>query len=223
MYNSVIIRKNMKDEQNLNATAPDPQTNASAATTKRTPKQALGPEATETEFERKRKEAMLAMEGDEGRLRRERAEQRKKEEEIMSQVSVEKAGLTRRLSEIARQKEELETKWMQYSDKKAPLDARLAVLVEQEVRVESDGEKINQEEHNTVDPKVRQEIEKKRWENDDLRRKIEKEKWDIEDKTSNLTKFMEENKLAYQKVLDEEDQIARRVDEIDRTVKMYSV
>jgi len=177
----------------------------------------LPKEKTPSEEELKKKmEAILAMEGEEGRKRREDAEKAKKEAEMLNVLEAEKAELKNKLAEIAKKKEVFEIKWIDFSEKKKGLEDLLLPITESELTKEKEVQAKNQEEHATDDVKKRQSFEKERQSLEAERQKIEKEKWVIENKLEELRIVMEENKADYQKLLKEEYTIIDKVAEIDK-------
>lgn len=165
---------------------------------------------------KKKMDAILAMEGEEGRKRREEAEKAKKEAEIIGVLESEKAELNNKLAEIGKKKEESEIKWIDLSEKKKALESILSPIVDAEVIKEKEVQAKNQEEHATDDVKQRQGFEKERQSLEAERQKLENEKWAIENKIEDLKTIMEENKSSYQSLLREEYTIVDKIAEIDK-------
>jgi len=173
----------------------------------------------EEEKLKRKLEAILAMEGEEGRLKRERAEKEKMESDMVSKLDSEKAEINKKLSEISKKKEEYELKWVDITDKKGSIKQILDPIIESETNLEKNEQSKNQEEHATEDVRQRQALEKERQEISQQREKTEKDKWLIEDKILELDETSEKNKKEYQLLIDEEYSLLDKVKEIDKKIE----
>lgn len=208
----------MDEQQATNqSSALDPGTQTGAKTASDAP-------ILQNEEELKKKmEAILAMEGEEGRLKRERIEKEKEEAEMIGKLEKEKTVIKTKLEEIAKKKEKLELSWIDLSQKMGELKKLLDPISLAETNIEKDVQAKNQEEHATDDIKKRQEFEKERQTMETKRQVIEKEKWVIENKMLELTAVMNEDKLKYQSVLSEEYSLVDKTKEIDEKIRSIKV
>lgn len=183
--------------------------------------QANAEQVTETNaLELKKKmEAILAMEGEEGRARREAEERKKMEAKMVLELKAQKNALNKKLNEITKEKEKLELHWIDLDDKKNEIGKILDPITAAEIKVENDIQEKNKEEHATDDLKRRQEFEKQRQVLEAEREKLEKEKWVIEDKVYDVDSLMSEHKTKYQAVLKEEYSTIDQLAEIDKKVE----
>ena len=118
--------------------------------------------------EEQRKAAMLAMEGEEGRRKRELEEQYRKEQELRAKVEFEKAQFESKLRELTKQKEYLELEWIKYSSQKQPLENQVQPIKVEEKAAEDEERKAEQDEAVAVStlgtPAAKtEELETKRW------------------------------------------------------------
>ena len=204
----------MDENQTPNQTLTDEQTTASIITS----------QIQESEEDVKKKmEAILAMEGEEGRLRREKVEKEKEEAGMVAKLEEEKSEINKKLEETSKNKEELEIKWIDLSEKMKELQKILEPIKENEARLEKDIQSKNQEEHATEDILTRQGFEKERQVLEADRQKIEKEKWEIEGKVLEINGLMAENKAKFQKILDEEYSFFDKIKEIDLKIKSIKI
>lgn len=167
----------------------------------------------------KKMEAIMAMEGEEGRARREKEEMAKKEAAMLEETNKEKDTLTKQLKTISGEKEKLEFRWIDLSEKKQELQKLLEPILIKEANNEKDVQAKNQEEHATDDAKERQQFEKERQALEAEREKTEKEKWVIEDKIAELDKIMNENKEKYQQVLKDEYLVTDKIKNLDKKIE----
>ena len=173
------------------------------------------------ELEEKKKQAMLAMEGPEGRAHRETLERKEHEEEIKKRLGDERQALQKKIEELSTGKERLELKWVELNETKAPLEKSLAPVVAEETKVEKEESDIEMKERSTSDPVEKQATEKMRWGADDRRRAIEKERWSIEDEIGKINDIIKTNSEKYQELLAEEEKSQRRLDEIIKELAVY--
>ena len=152
--------------------------------------------------------ARLSMEGPERTLRRERSETEDK-------VETERKKLEDQLSSIAKDKEKYEINWVVLDNKQSELKKLLDPIKNEEEKIELEEERLESQEHTTSDVLERQNIEKKRWAIQDQRKEIEKQKWSLEDKILVTSKELEKNTLEYQKLLDDEESIRRKIDNLE--------
>ncbi|MBI3633757.1 MAG: hypothetical protein HY226_05720 [Candidatus Vogelbacteria bacterium] len=176
----------------------------------------------EKELEEKKKQAMLAMEGEEGRLHRESLERKKQEEELKAKLQDERTKLQQELERLSGEKEKLELKWVELNETKAPLEKNLEPIVAQATKVEQEESDIEKKEHSTNDPAERQTTEKMRWEVDDRRRSVEKDRWRLEDEIGKIDAIIKSNSEKYQVLLTEEEKVERRLEEINKNLSVYS-
>lgn len=204
----------MGDDQNTQKPAPK---NPKAALTNVV---AAEPKTNEVNTDTQKKlEAILAMEGEEGRARREAEEKKKKEAQMLVELEKQKTELNNKLAEISKKKDELELRWIDLNDKKEGIKKILDPILSSEIKTETEEQAKNQEEHAAQDIKQRQEIEKQRQALDIERQKIEQEKWGIEDKIYEVEQIMLQNKASYQVLIKEEYKIIDDLSEIDKKIE----
>ena len=177
--------------------------------------------AEEKELALKKKQAMLAMEGEEGKRHRENLERKQEEEEIKKKLYEERLFLEKELEKMSVQKEELELRWVELNEIKAPLEKSLEPIIALEIKVEKEEGDIEVKEHGTADPKERQAAEKMRWEVDDRRRSIEKDRFRLEDEIGKIDDIIKTNSEKYQTILTEEEKSQQRLDEIKKNLSVY--
>ncbi|MBI3632097.1 MAG: hypothetical protein HY225_01480 [Candidatus Vogelbacteria bacterium] len=170
----------------------------------------------------KKKQAMLAMEGEEGRRHREDLERKKQEEELKIKLEDERTKVGHELERLASEKEKLELKWVELNEIKAPLEKSLEPIVTKEAQVEKEESDIEKKEHSTSDPVERQATEKMRWEVEDRRRLVEKERWRMEDEIGKVNAIIKTNSDKYQELLAEEEKSQKRLDEINKNLSVYN-
>lgn len=173
------------------------------------------------DLEEKKKQAMLAMEGEEGKRRREALERKQQEEEFKKKLQEERSILEKKIEETAAKKEELELKWVELNQTKAPLEQSLKPIIADEIKVEKEEDDVQLKERGTADPKEKQAAEKMRWEVDDRRRAIEKSRWQLEDEIGRVNDIIKENSVKYQSLLTEEEKVQARLDEINKSLSVY--
>lgn len=161
--------------------------------------------------EDRRRAAMLAMEGPERTARRE-------EQEKTRQAREQKHEFEERLNQIAKQKEKLELGWIDLDEQRKKLKATLAPILEQEKQVQAEEVAAEEEEEKTGLPKEKHLVEEKRWVIQQKRKQIEDEKWKTEEKVVKLEEAIEANTNEYRSILDEEEKIHIKIDEINTSV-----
>lgn len=175
--------------------------------------------AGDSEEANKKMEAVLAMEGEEGRLRREQEEKEQKETEMINALEAERTELNEKLATVTKQKEDYEVKWIDLSDKKKEIQKILDPILANEIDIEKAEQAKSQEEHATDDPAARQGFEKERQALEIKRDEVEKEKWKLEDEKAKLDALLLQNTTEYQVIIKDEYTIQDRLKEIDATIK----
>jgi hypothetical protein len=204
----------MGDEQNTQKPKANGQkTNPNTATTAELKDKIAEPDT------KKKLEAILAMEGEEGRARREAEEKKKLEAQMLLDLEKQKSELNNKLSEIGKKKDEFELRWIDLNDKKEGIQKILDPILSSEIKTETEEQEKNKEEHAVQDIKQRQEIERQRQALEIERQKIEQEKWGIEDKIYEVDQVMQENKASYQTLIKEEYKIIDDLSEIDKKIE----
>lgn len=130
-------------------------------------------------------------------------------------LKAEQATIKARLEEIAKQKERLELKWISLDDTRAQIKTALAPLLEKENQIEATEQELELKENQIPTPKERREVEEKIWQAEDSRRAVEKEKWVVEEKLIQTEDAINEETKDYRALLDEEDTLWRRLEEIE--------
>ncbi len=157
--------------------------------------------------------ARLAMEGPERTVKRE-------EDETEKRVEDEKEKLEKDLALIGHHKEKLEINWVVLDTKQSEFKTLLAPLKQEEEAIELEEDQLEGEEHTTSDIAARQEIEKKRWTTQDKRKDLEKRKWEIENKILVIEADLKKNTEQYQKFLDEEEIINKKIETLEYEVQV---
>lgn len=173
------------------------------------------------DIEEKKKQAMLAMEGEQGKLHRESLERKQQEEELKKKLQEERATLQKSIDDLTAQKEKLELKWIELNEIKAPLEKSLTPIVADEIKVEKEDSDIEMKEKSTADPKEKQLVEKMRWEVEDRRRAVEKERWRLEDEIGKVNDIIKLNSEKYQILLSAEEKAEQRLNEINKNLSVY--
>ncbi len=177
--------------------------------------------AEEKDLAEKKKQAMLAMEGEEGKKHREGLERKQQEEDLKKKLQEERSALEKKIEELNVEKEKLELKWVELNEIKAPLEKAILPIVADETKTEKEEGDIEAKEKSVTDPKEKQTVEKMRWEIDDRRRAIEKDRWRLEDEIGKVNDIIKTNSRKYQGVLMEEEKIQQRLDEIKKNLSIY--
>jgi len=159
--------------------------------------------------------ARLAMEGPERTIKREREEKEKK-------IEAEKAKLNQALALVLKKKEDLEIGWVVLDNKRLDLKKILAPILTEEEALELKEEGLEGKERTTITPTDRQVIEKERWEIQDKRHTLEKQKWDYENKIIKIEELVKENTDKYQILLDEEEEITQKLEDLDSDLILMS-
>lgn len=179
------------------------------------------PATDENDVAEKKRLAMLAMEGEGGKRRREALEKRQAEEEIKKKLQAERTGLEKKIEELSAEKEKLELKWIELNEVKSPLEKNLTPVVTDEIKVEKEEEDAEKKEKSSANPKERQSAEKMRWGIDDKRRAIEKERWRLEDEIGKIDDIIKANSEKYQRILAEMENNQQRLEEIIKNLAVY--
>ena len=140
--------------------------------------------------------------------------QKKEQAEKIKGLNQEKAELENRQTQIQKEKEALEISWINFDDRRKNTRATLAPLLEQEKQVEDEEAKLELEEAKTVVPQERQALEKKRSLVQNRRQEIERQKWELEEAVWKVEAAIEANTKKYRGLLDEEDKIMARLQEM---------
>ncbi len=183
------------------------------------------PNDTQTDEEKdlaeRKRQAMLAMEGEEGKRHRENLERKQQEEDIKKGLQEERVTLEKAMERLSTDKERLELKWIELNGIKSPLEKSLAPVLADEIKIEKEEMAIEIKEKSATDPKDKQSAEKMRWEVDDRRRSIEKDRWQLEDEIGKINDIIKTNSEKYQAVLTEEEKTQHRLDEINKNLSVY--
>ncbi len=151
--------------------------------------------------------ARLAMEGPAYTAKRE-------ERETKEQVAEEKSKLSIRLQEIAEKKAALEETWIAIDSQRGEVKKQLEPLVKKEEEIEANEGQVEVEEKNTGLPQQKQQLEKRKWLLEDERRKLEEARWILDEKLSKIEAEIEANTTEYRKLLDEEEEIYSKLDQL---------
>lgn len=171
------------------------------------PKTSVVPNDKDQATTKKIEEARLAMEGIE------RTEKRLREERLAS-AGKEIKELENKLAEIEKNKEGLEIEWVKQDDRRQTLKTALKPIAESEKLAEDEEATLELAESQAALPAAKEEVEKKRWTVQDKRRAAEKEKWELQEKLWKIEAIIEENTKKYRALLEEEDKIKSRLDEL---------
>ena len=177
--------------------------------------------------EEQRKAAMLAMEGEEGRRKRELEEQYKREQELRSKLEFEKSQFESKLREITKQKESLELEWIKYSNQKQPLETQVQPIKAEEKAAEDEERKTEQDEAiaastpNTPVATI-QEVEMKRWAIQERRHHAEEQKWAFEKQIELLKSSMDALGNEYRRILNDEDSMKKTIRDSEAALKNLS-
>jgi len=163
--------------------------------------------------------AMEALEGQKWHDKRLEDEARQKIEEEKQKLLAEREEIKQKIVVIEREKEVFELQWINLNDQKTPLDKELEQTIAQELQLESEEKKIEQEEIAEDKPDARKVLEEARWQIQQNRHKAEEKKWDVQDKVSTIATAMTALSAKYQQLLAEEDNHKKRGQEIDRDIK----
>lgn len=155
--------------------------------------------------------ARMAMEGPERTAKR-------KEEEHEEVVKGEIAVIDKRLAEILKEKEKLELAWVDLDDKRSAIKQTLDPIKEKEKAAEAEEAALEEEEARQPFPKEKRLAEEKRWPVQEKRHQIETEKWQVEQKMMTVEEKVAENTNAYQKFLDEEEELKTKKATLEREI-----
>jgi len=175
-----------------------------------------------------KKQAMLAMEGEEGRRQRELEEQRKKEAELRAKLEGEKTQLELKLRELLQQKEALELEWIKYNNQETPLETQVQPIIAEEKAAEDEERKVEQDEAVAVStpgtPVAKiQEVEIKRWTVQERRHHAEEQKWAFQKQIESLKAAKDELGNAYRKILSDEDALKKTIRDAETALANLSI
>ena len=154
-----------------------------------------------------REAARRALEGAEHTAKREAEEKTRSAREELDQ-------LNQRLTVLRQEKEKLELAWIDLDGKKKALRTLIAPLADEEKRLEETEAKLETEEAATGVPEARHELELKREAAEAERKLLEEKKWAEESKIVTIDKTIEANTKQYRELLEEEDRITARVEQL---------
>ena len=175
-----------------------------------------------------KRQAMLAMEGENGRRQRELEEQHRKEEELRAKLEFEKTQIEAKLHEVSKQKEALELEWIKYNNQKTPLETQVQPIISEEKTAEDEERKTEQDEAVAVStPGVPiakiQDIEVKRWTIQERRHHAEEQKWAFQKQIEALKASMDTLGAAYRKILQDEDALKKSIRDAEAALKNLSI
>jgi len=202
----------MEPDQQLNQTAANqaatPADNVTPAPADPLTKEILDAAKPKSLAER-REEAAIAMQGPELAAKRE-AEARHRA------LKAERATIKDRLVELAKKKEKQELEWIKLDERRQHIKQILTPIIEQETKIETEETKLEEEQRQIGLPKERRAVEEKLWQIEDTRRQVEKEKWLIEEKLLSTESEIDADTKIYRALLDEEDALLTRLDQIEK-------
>ena len=153
--------------------------------------------------------ARVAMEGPERSAER---QQREKEQKVESAS----AELEKQKAKIEKEKEKLELDWIDWDNKRTALKKSLEPILAEETVIEDEEKKDELAEEQSALPEQKQNAEKKRQAIEDKRKEVEARKWVIQDKIKKIELEIEANTKKYQPLLDEEEKIIEKIEELKR-------
>ncbi len=156
----------------------------------------------------KLKAARLALEGPERAAKREKREHNE-------ELHKKRGEAERRLESIKQEKEKLELAWIALDEKRVHIRQTLMPLLEEEKKIEAEESELEERERINVVAKERQAIEKERYEVQKRRRAAEEKKWQIEESLTDTEEEVDIHTKAYQKLLDEEEQLYSILESLD--------
>lgn len=157
-------------------------------------------------LEEKKETARQAMEGAEWTAKREAETHDRAAKEELGQVESKLVGLRQ-------EKEKLELAWIELDDSRRRLRTVIDPLVAEEKKIEAEEATLESEEEKALEGD-KQVVEKKRQATQDKRRETEQKKWLEEDKLKKIEATITENTTHYRQLLDEEDKLQTRVDQL---------
>lgn len=163
----------------------------------------------ELTIEEKLEAARVAMEGPDRSAERIKRETEAKVEEETHELSEEKAVLDKK-------KEKLELAWIDLDSKRGVFKKELDPILAEEEKIESEERTAETEEEAAGLPAQKQAAEKKRQEKDAARKAVEEKKWVIQDKIAKIEVEIEANTKEYQTLLDEEEKILQKIDDLKK-------
>ncbi|MDO8183907.1 MAG: hypothetical protein Q7T49_02895 [bacterium] len=159
-------------------------------------------------MEEKREEAATAMMGPELTAKHE-------SENHTRSLKAERATIKTRLAEIAKIKEQYELAWIKLDTNRAQIKTELAPITTKEQAAESEEDKLEASEDVQALPKERRVVEEQRWQAQTARHQIEVAKWQVEEQLMSAEDKIEHETKAYRAILDEEDKLLTRLDQIE--------
>jgi hypothetical protein len=126
----------------------------------------------------------------------------------------EQAELATKLAAITKQKEALELAWIELDNGRKGVHQVLDPILAEEKKVEEEEAKLEAEEAKIGLPVEKHAVEEKRWAVADERKAVEQKKWGEEEKLVKVDKVIGDNTAEYRKLLDEEDKITTRLEQI---------
>ncbi len=156
----------------------------------------------------KREEAAVAMQGPELAAKHET-------ENHARSLKAERATIKARLEEIAKIKEQYELAWVKLDEQRAMIKTELTPLTTKEQEAESKEDKLEADEDSQALAKERRVVEEERWQAQTERHQIEQGKWQVEEKLMSAEDKIEQETKAYRAILDEEDKLLTRLDQIE--------
>lgn len=167
------------------------------------------PPSAETAIKQRIADAQAAMAGPE------RVAQWEQEEKTKS-AKAERGELEKKLRKIEEQKDKMELGWIAWDDKRRTLSTTLRPILDEEKKLEEEETKLELEEAKTVVPTEKKAVEEKRWQSQTKRRTLEEQKWKIEANLAEIEKGVGEETKKYQDLLNEEDALKSRLQEIEK-------
>lgn len=155
----------------------------------------------------KRSEAQAALAGQEWTEKHERENKTKA-------LKAEGDSLTQKLAGISKEKEALEFDWIELDNQRRAIRTVLNPLLDEEKKIEAEENNLEAEEAKIGLANDKQVVEKKRWATQDKRKEIEQKKWNEEEKLAKIEATIQANTTKYRNLLDEEEKIEQRSEQI---------
>jgi hypothetical protein len=159
-------------------------------------------------MEEKREEAAVAMQGPELAAKHEA-------EGHLRALKAERATIKTRLEEIAKIKEQYELAWVKLDEARVKIKTELEPITTKEQTAELNEDKLEASEDTQALPKERRVVEEERWAAQTERHQIEQSKWAVEERLMSAEEQIEQETKAYRNILDEEDKLLTRLDQIE--------
>lgn len=126
----------------------------------------------------------------------------------------EQQRLEARLAQLTKQKEALELAWIELDNGRKGVHQVLDPILAEEKKVEEEEAALEAEEAKIGIPTEKHAVEEKRWAVAEERKAVEQKKWGEEEKLVKVDKIIGDNTAEYRKLLDEEDTITTRLEQI---------